>query len=253
MSSTNHGKKSMGMGKRACALGIFLAAALLVLAAAPKLWATAFSDARIILEINGTDGDAGIQMFVDGDGWDHLEVFDPNGVQVLDVQGSGSVGTQGLTELFFESAEPSFEDLPLDEMLELFPEGNYTFRGRTVDGKILTGKARLSHNLPAAPEIVFPAEEATLPSNLPVVIGWAPVTGPFPGGNSSVTIVGYQVIVDRLKSKPQRVFSVNLPASITHVTISPEFIEANAQYKFEVLAIEASGNQTISESTFKTQ
>jgi hypothetical protein len=26
-------------------------------------------------------------------------------------------------ELFFESAEPSFDDQPLEELLELFPEG----------------------------------------------------------------------------------------------------------------------------------
>jgi hypothetical protein len=36
------------------------------------------------------------------------------------------------------------------------------------------------------------------------------------------------------------------------VTVPAEFIQANADYKFEVLAIEQSGNQTISENSFKT-
>jgi hypothetical protein len=56
--------------------------------------------------------------------------------------------------------------------------------------------------------------------------------------------VGYQVVVERVKPKPLRVFSVNLPSTVTQVTVSPEFIETNAEYTFEVLAIEASGNQT---------
>ena len=73
-----------------------------------------FSDSRIIIEINATDGDSGIQMFVDGEGWDWLIVFDPKWKTVLRARGSGGVGDTGLTELFFESAEPGFDDLPLD-------------------------------------------------------------------------------------------------------------------------------------------
>jgi hypothetical protein len=103
----------------------------------------------------------------------------------------------------------------------------------------------LKHNIPA--------EGAVLTPNGPVVIDWEPVANPFPGTASAVNIVGYQVVVERVKPKPLRVFSVNLPSTVTQVTVSPEFIEANAEYTFEVLAIEASGNQTISEGGFKTQ
>ena len=87
-------------------------------AAAKRLSATA-----IRIEINGTDGDAGIQIFLDGEGWDSMKVFDPNGKTVLNFKAKGSVGMQGITELFFESAEPSFDEQPLDELLALFPEG----------------------------------------------------------------------------------------------------------------------------------
>jgi hypothetical protein len=55
-----------------------------------------------------------------------------------------------------------------------------------------------------------------------------------------------------VKPQPLRVFSVDLPATITKVTVPPEFIQANAEYIFEVLAIEASKNQTISEGSFTT-
>ena len=67
-----------------------------------------------------------------------------------------------------------------------------------------------------------------------------------------IDIVGYRVIVEREDPEPILTFSVEVPASVTAVTVPPEFIEAEAEYKVEVLAIEASGNQTISEISFTT-
>jgi hypothetical protein len=84
------------------------------------------------------------------------------------------------------------------------------------------------------------------------VIKWNSVTSPFPGTDSPVSIVGYQVIVERVKPS-LRVFSVDLPATATQVTVPSAFMETKKEYKFEVLAIEAGGNQTISEGGFKTQ
>ena len=68
------------------------------------------------------------------------------------------------------------------------------------------------------------------------------------------TIAGYEVIVEQEKPKPDRPrsFDVTLPASVTAVTVSPQFLRTNTDYKFEVLAIEQGGNQTITEGSFKT-
>ncbi len=233
-------------------LSIALLATIPLLVIAPKVWAIQFSQAKIIIEINATAGDGGIQISVDGEGWNRLEVIDPNGQEIFDVSGSGSVGTTGVTELFFESAEPTFEDLPLDQLLARFRAGNYRYVGTTVDGKQLTGRATLKHNIPAGPEVTSPAEDAALNPNSPVVVDWNAVTDPFPGTTLPVTIAGYQVIVERVKPQPLLAFSVFLPATVTKVTVPVEFIQANADYKFEVLAIEASGNQTITESSFST-
>jgi hypothetical protein len=229
---------------------VFWGAVFTLVVTAPTLWAIPFSITKIIIEVNATAEDAGIQISVDAAGWTRLEVFDPDGQKIFDVSGSGSVGMTGVTELFFESAEPSFEDLPLDALLDRFQEGQYTFKGTTVDGQTLTGKATLSHAIPAGPEIVSP-EGAGVDLN-DTVIEWKPVTDPFPGTDSVVTIVGYQVIVERVKP-PLRTFSVDLPATATQVTVPSEFMQPQTEYKFEVLAIEASGNQTISEGGFKTQ
>ena len=233
-------------------LSVALLAMVGLLGTAPELWASPFEQAKIILEINASAGDGGIQISVDGEGWNRLTVFDPNGQRIFDVSASNSVGVTGVTELFFESAEPSFQDLPLDQLLARFPEGDYQFDGRTVEGERLTGKATLKHNIPAGPRIIWPPKGATLCPTAPLVIDWAPVTGALPGTNLPVTIVGYQVIVERVKPGRLLVFSVDLRAPITRVKVPAEFLQANAEYQFEVLAIEQSGNQTITEGSFKT-
>lgn len=229
-------------------LSVFLLAAVTLLVTAPKLWAIRLADARIIIEINATDGDAGIQIFLDGEGWNVCQVSDPNGIIVLNIQASGSVGMQGITELFFESAEPSFDEQPLEDLLALFPKGKYNIDCTTTEGQMLNGSATLTHKLPAAP-VVTPAEGAEVNPNMPVVIQWQSVTTAFPGGELGV-IAGYEIIVERLKDGLK--FSITLPATATFVTLPPEFIQPKTEYKFEVLAIENSGNQTITESSFKT-
>jgi hypothetical protein len=229
-----------------------LIGAFAFLVAAPNLLALPLSETRIIIEVNATDGDAGIQIFGDAEGWKSLQVFDPQGHRIVDVTADGSVGVQGITEIFFESAEPSFDEQPLAEFLALFPEGKYRFEGMTVNGNVLKGIATLTHNIPAGPEIVAPEEDAALDSRAPLLVRWEPVTDPFPGVNSPGQIAGYQVIVleDGVKVPPT--FSVDLPATATQVTVPPEFIRPRTDYKVEVLVKEAGGNQTISERTFKT-
>jgi hypothetical protein len=85
-------------------------------------------------------------------------------------------------------------------------------------------------------------------SGTSLVISWDPVTGPPKGfPQRPINIVGYQIIVDT--------FQVTLPSTSTSVTVSPEFVAALAkgEHPFEVLAIDASGNQTITESSFVTK
>ena len=113
-----------------------------------------FSDARLKVEINATDGDAGLQVFLDGEAWNQVELLDPDGNPIVDVDVTGRAEDYGLTELFSESSEPPFEEFPLEQFKALFPEGTYTFRGTTVDGTPMTGTASLTHDFPDGPEIV---------------------------------------------------------------------------------------------------
>jgi hypothetical protein len=200
------------------------------------------AEATMIVEVNATDGDAGLQVFLDGEPWSSMTITAPDGRRILAVNTKGRLKNHGLTELFSESSEPSFKELPLRKFKKLFPEGRYSFAGTTIEGKGLVGRARLSHDIPDGPQITSPAEGSTVSPNN-AVASWNPVPEP-----SGINIVGYRAIVER--GDPLRVFSVELPASVTSVTIPQEFLESGTKYKLEVQAIEASGNQTLTEIEF---
>lgn len=200
-------------------------------------------DATMIIEVNSTDHDAGLQVFLDGEPWTEMAVTAPNGRKILDVDATGRLDRFGLTELFSESHEPEFSELPLRKFKRRFPEGLYRFSGRTTERRRLVGRARFSHDTPRGPQITSPVAGATVPENN-VVASWTP--RPEPAG---VKVVAYRAIVER--EDPLRVFNADLPASVTSVTIPAEFLEPGTEYKLEVQAIEESGNQTISEISFR--
>ncbi len=200
-----------------------------------------FADTKILIEINDTDGDSGLQIFLDAEGWEWVDVFDPSGNRVFHVEGGEGVKQTGLTELYFESAEPGFDALPLDEFLERFPAGVYTFEGRSVNADRLVGEATLTHALPEAPLLLSP-EENSVVDPADTVVEWEPVADP-----EGSSIVNYQVIVET-EVPSLRVLDAMLPADATRMVVPPEFLTPDTHYKFEVLAIEESGNQTLSES-----
>jgi hypothetical protein len=195
--------------------------------------------ARIYIEFNSTDNDLGFHVFLDGEDWRELKIVKPDGRTIFEVQGRGAYADLGMTELFFEGAEPSLDEVPLAELLALFPEGVYQFLGKTVEGDNLVGAATLTHAIPDGPSILSPEEDEVVnPGN--AVIRWKSVTSP-PG----IQVVGYEVIVGSS--------SFRLPAAQTSLKVPPEILERGTEYEFEVLAIEAGGNQTITASSFVTR
>lgn len=221
-------------------IGLILVTAAALGLTAPA-WAGRFEATRIYIEYNSTDNDLGFHVFLDAEEWKSVRIVNPAGVTIFDVAGKGPYGNLGLSELFFEGAEPSLDSFPLDKLLALFPEGKYKFNGVTPDGIRLAGTGTLSHAVPAGPIV------SSEVNGDDVTIRWEPVTGPPPGfPQRTITIVGYQIIVDP--------FQVTLPASSTQVTLPREFVQslARGSHGFEVLAIDASGNQTITAGSFET-
>ena len=72
-----------------------------------------FDVAQLFFELNDTDGDLGIHALIDGEPWKKLEIENPHERQMLSARVRGRLCRQGLTEIFFESAEPTFDELVL--------------------------------------------------------------------------------------------------------------------------------------------
>ena len=203
-----------------------------------------FTRSDLFIEINATDGDAGLQMNLDGEDWRRLTLRDPRGRILMDVTGQGRLSGYGLTGMTFESSEPPFDEVPFRRFRARFPEGRYTFSGTTVEGRRLIGSDRLTHDVPRRPVVLAPARNAVVdPAGL--VMRWQPVTRP-----RGIRIVRYLVIVTA--DADDRELSMDLPRNATSAAIPAEFLARGAEFRVEVLARERGGNQTITEVAFKT-
>jgi hypothetical protein len=134
-----------------------------------------FGECKALIEINSTDGDIGFHFLMDGDDLNSARIYDPNDVKVFQDFAKGPLMEQKLTETFAESAEPlCWEDpeadedediVTLEEFLELWAQGTYTFTGSGEEGEKSEGETELTYMMPAAPmDLDFDGS----------VISWAP-------------------------------------------------------------------------------
>lgn len=258
-----------GYSSRRVATALPASALMLALMAAPgvqaKEKAPSFSKSDVFFELNDTDGDLGIHARIDGDGWRHLALDDPDGKRILDGKVDGRLALQGLTELFTESAEPSFDELKPEEFFARFPEGTYAISATTIDGKTMKGASKLSHVMPAAPGNIrisglaapTDCDEGPVPmAAKPVVISWDPVTKSHAklGKSGQVKVTKYEMVVER-EEPTKLVMSLDLPPTAQSFEVPAPFIamDSGDGFKFEIVVREASGNQTVFESCFKVR
>ncbi len=217
--------------------------------------------AKLIIEFNATDDDIGVHGAFDDHGWSELCVFDPSGRPLAVFDPRGRLDDLTMAGVFFESREPPEAEWSFDDLVAAFPEGRYRVKARNFEGKYLTGSARFTHAVPAAPEIVAPviAEEPEAPGTPiatdDVVVAWEPVTQTING--AAVSISGYQVIVTKEEHEDPHGFSkptydVHVGPDATSLSVPADFFESGEVYELEVLALERSGNQTISVGFFVT-
>lgn len=216
-----------------------------------------FAVAEVFLELNDTDGDLGIHGAIDGGVWTSLEVEGPRGRRMLAIASRGRLRLQGLTQLAFESAEPTFDELDPEVFFARFPEGDYEVEGRTPEGGEYQSVVPLSHVMaaPAAATVsgVAAAESCDAPVlpevSGPVVIDWLPVTESHPtiSKTGPVTISRYQFFVQQGDTK----LSLDLPPTVTEFEIPTGITAAGGQFKFEIIARTSTGNNTAIESCFR--
>jgi hypothetical protein len=218
-----------------------------------------FSEAKIFLELNDTDGDLGLHSSIDGGPWTNLEIEGPKG-DLLSMTIEGPLQKQGMTQLFFESAEPSFDELDPAVFFRRFPEGRYEIEALGQDGGRLRSRPLLSHVLAAPPQNILvsgvPAAESCdatpLPKvSAPVVITWDPVTQSHPeiGKSGPVKVARYQFFVERENVK----LSLDLPPTVTEVEIPAGVTALGTDFKFEIIVTTDAGNNTAVESCFELQ
>ncbi len=216
-----------------------------------------FSEAQLYFELNNTDEDLGIHGSIDGDVWTELAINGPGGHRLLSLFTQNALTSHGMTQLFFESAEPNFEDLSPAAFFRRFPEGRYRITGRLKNGKGISSSVMLSHVMPAPVENVtvngVPAAascDAPMPTvNAPVTIDWDPVTESHPtvGKRGAIKIAQYQFFVEREDVK----LSLDLPPTVTEFDIPPAITAMGDEFKFEIIARTTTGNNTAVESCFR--
>jgi hypothetical protein len=216
--------------------------------------AATFDEAELFFELNNTDGDLGIHAKIDGDDWRRLTIVPPNRRrELLEVSMRGSLRKQGLTELAFESAEPTFAELPPAEFLARFPAGDYRIRGVTLDGETLESTATITHVMPAPPVFNQPplaSCDTPVVVTAPLTASWQPVTMSHPG----VGVAG-QVVVERYEVAIERndlglVLFVELPPGTTSFAVPAPFTVPGVG-KVEVLVKAVGGNRTAEETCFE--
>jgi hypothetical protein len=215
-----------------------------------------FSEAEIFLELNDTDGDLGIHAAIDGGPWTELSIDGPRDMELLGIVSRGRLKAQGLTQLSFESAEPSFDELDPADFFRRFPEGRYEIEALAQGGGAFAGTAVLSHVLAAPPENVlvsgaWAAEscDADLPTvNQPVVIDWDPVTESHPdiGKKGHIAVRRYQLFVEGEGVH----LGLDLPPNVTEFEVPLSLTKSGKTFKFEIIVRTSAGNNTAIESCF---
>ncbi len=223
---------------------------------------TPFPVAFLFFELNDSDGDLGIHAEIDGGPWVTLEISGPGDRQLLDIVSSSRLRTQGLTQLAFESAEPSFDELDPADFFRRFPEGRYDIEARLKGGGAMASTVALSHVLAAPPANITVAGIAAAAScdaeplpdvtaSASVLFDWDPVTESHPtiGMAGPVDISRYQFFVELAGRK----LSVDLPPTQTEFVVPFSDADRGQVVKFEIIARTTTGNNTAVETCFNLQ
>jgi hypothetical protein len=257
-------KKQIGIACKAALAGVALAAAATASAAvAPP---EPFKLTNIHFETNASACDMGIQIFFDTDGITQGEVENPFEQVVFSLQSvNGLEETHDITEVFQERVEPPITDLesalgcePSEDAISLaqlfgnWPAGTYEFDGES-GGVEFEGIAKLTHKIPAGPEITAPEDGDVVRHDANLLITWNKVTDPILPHLGPVEIAGYHVVVVDITQevlppgKLKTALDADLSKGETSFLVPKQYLEPNRMYEFEVLATEKGGNQTITE------
>ena len=199
------------------------------------------SDARLKVGINATDGDAGLQIFLDGEAWDEVE-SDPQGNAMLVVAVTGPRRT---------SASPSCSPRAashLSRSSRSSSSRSCSRRARTRSGAA-PSTGRRSPLRPRSPTTSPTARRSSRrrpTRGCGQTVWWSSGhRSPLQPGSTSPAIRCSWSKKSRSCGSSALTCRRPPPGSRS----SPSFVQPRTDYKVEVLAIAAGGNQTLTEIT----
>lgn len=194
-----------------------------------------FKEETMTIEYTATSGEAAVVLKAETEqAVDRVEVRSPFGGSVLEMNGPGGQPLS-LSGFVLESVETT----PA-ELFAMFPEGGYALRGRSTDGRPLLGHALLSHQLPAAPQVIFPYEGAADVSTKDLQLSWA----------ADPQVARYRVVLEQGDADNMM---VELPRGSTSLVVPDGVLEPGQPTLFEVGAVGQNGNCTLVEIKFTTR
>jgi hypothetical protein len=168
---------------------------------------------------------------------------------------------QGFAEWFYESGEPPLDEVSFKKFFRRFREGDYEFEAEPIKGGEVECVAEFTHVIPCGP---VPTADVDKDAGI-VTISWHDVeyvvdteatddTGgteivcTTPDPEDPLVIESYEIILEGEDTE----FNFIVSADTTQLILPLAILEKNIEYKYEVLAIEESGNQSITEAFFQT-
>ena len=226
-------------------------------------------ECKALVEINASDGDIGFHFLVDSDDLIGARILDPSGSLIFRDQARGALAEQRLTETFAESSEPlcwpdpeadpDEEIVTLEEFLDRWTPGLYTFQGGESEGEIGSGVSELSYSLPAAPtDVDFDGSVITWSAgdDLGRCATFSELTdlvtmGMLPAHPADVDVAVWEIVLEA-DSDPESKLVVRVPGDIAvkAVTVPADYLAAlpaDTPAKMEIGAITADDNATFSE------
>ena len=219
------------------AMALFLGSPLAD-AATPRVGpASPFGEATVHFEQNATDGDVEVVFEVTGgaDGLAWLTITGPDGRTMANFE-APDPSTVGVRQLRLESPEPPDPTV----IKAAYPEGVYTFAGRTAAGDSLWSQATLSHRLPPPVTGLTPEDDAEDVPSTGLRVTWTPV----------VQAVGYTVIIEDEESG--QAFTVTLEGGARGLTVPDGFLKAGTEYQLAIGTVAENGNASFVEQGFTT-
>jgi hypothetical protein len=233
-----------------------------------------FGECKALIEINSTDGDIGFHFLMDGDDLNSARIYDPDGVKVFEDMAKGPLREQKLTETFAESAEPlcwadpeadpDDEIVTLEEFLERWTAGTYSFSGMSDEGEKSEGETELTYNLPAAPaEVDFDGSVISWDAGddlgncaSAAFLDGLVMDGVLPTHPEDVAVAAWEIVlepdVDDGDPTGALKFTIRVSGDIspTEVTVPADYLASlpdDTPVKIEVGAIGVDDNATFSE------